>query len=138
MSSSTTTLRLRPELRDQINRLAKRHRRSFSETAQDLMEEALRLRLCPGVYFTDEVAGRIAKVSGTGLAVWEVIRDYLDLRQDEAALRAQFPHLSPAQIQACLLYYGKYREEIDESIAENRGLTWPAIQERLGSLVRQA
>ena len=138
MASPTTTLRLRPKLRDQIARLAKRHRRSFSEVAQDLIDEALRLRTCPGIYFADEPTGRVAKVSGTGLGVWEVVRDYLESGGDEVALRKLFPHLSTAQTQASLLYYSKYPEEIDEAIAENRSLTWDAVQARLGALVKRA
>jgi uncharacterized protein (DUF433 family) len=137
MSSPTTTLRLRTHLRDQISRLAKRHRRSFSEVAQDLIEEALRLRACPGIYFADEPTGRVAKVAGTGLGVWELIRDYLESNRDEAALRKLFPHLSGGQIKAALLYYSKYPDEIDDAIAENRSLTMEAIQEHLGSLVRR-
>jgi len=138
MPSPTTTLRLRPQLRDQISRLARRHRRSFSEVAQDLIDEALRLRTCPGIYFADEPTGRVAKVSGTGLAVWEVVRDYVESKRDEKALRKQFPQLSAAQIQAALLYYSRYPEEIDEAVAENRSLTWDAVQTRLGALARRA
>ena len=138
MASPTTTLRLRPQLRDQIARLAKRHRRSFSEVAQDLIDEALRLRTCPGIYFADEPAGREAKISGTGLGIWEVVRDYLEAERDERALRRLFPQLSAAQIQACLLYYSRYPEEIDEAITENRGLTWDAIRTRLGALAKRA
>jgi uncharacterized protein (DUF433 family) len=137
MPSPTTTLRLRPKLRDEVARLAKRHRRSFSEVAQDLIEEALRLRSCPGIYFADEPTGRVAKVSGTGLAVWEIVRDYAEADRDEAALRKLFPQLSSAQLQASLLYYSKYPEEIDEDIAENRSLTWDAVQARLGALVKR-
>lgn len=77
MASPTTTLRLRPQLRDQIARLAKRHRRSFSEVAQDLIDEALRLRSCPGIYFADEPTGRVprspapASASGRSFAtIW--------------------------------------------------------------------
>lgn len=137
MPSPTTTLRLRPKLRDEVARLAKRHRRSFSEVAQDLIEEALRLRSCPGIYFADEPTGRVAKVSGTGLAVWEIVRDYAEADRDEAALRKLFPQLSSAQLQASLLYYSKYPEEIDEDIAENRSLTRDAVQARLGALVKR-
>jgi hypothetical protein len=77
MATPTKTLRLRPELRAEIERIARRSRRSFSEVAQDLLDEALRMREVPGVYFANEPAGREAKVAGTGLGVWEVIRDYL-------------------------------------------------------------
>ncbi len=78
MTTPTKTLRLPPGLRGEIDRIARRARRSFSAVTQDLLEEALRMRSCPGVYFADEPAGREAKVAGTGLGVWEVIRDYLN------------------------------------------------------------
>ena len=138
MSGPTTTLRLRPALRSEIARLARRHRRSFSEVAQDLMDEALRLRTCPGIYFADEPDGREAKLAGTGLGVWEVIRDYLELGKNRAALRKLFPHLSTAQVQACLLYYAKHPGEIDDAIEENRQLTWKAVRSRLSSVAKRA
>ena len=137
MSTPTTTLRLRPHLREEIRRLAKRHRRSFSEVTQDLIEEALRLRSCPGIYFADEPAGREAKVSGTGLGVWELIRDYNEIGKNGAKLRKLFPQLSAAQVQAALIYYSRYADEIDEAIEDNRGLTWEAVKVQLGSLVKQ-
>jgi hypothetical protein len=34
------------------------------------------MQACPGIYFADEPAGRVAKMAGTGLGVWEVIRIY--------------------------------------------------------------
>jgi uncharacterized protein (DUF433 family) len=115
----TKTLRLRPHLRAEIERMAKSTRRSFSEVAQDLLEEAVRLRECPGIYFANEAAGRVAKVSGTGLGVWEVINTYQGVRGSLRRLRRWHPHVSPAQLKAALLYYERYRDEIDGAIAEN-------------------
>jgi len=122
MTTTTTTLRLRSGLRTQIARLAKRQRRSFSEMAQALMDEALRIRDCPGIYFADEPAGREAKIMGTGLAVWELIQHYQDVHRDERALQKLFPSLSSAQCRAALLYYAKFPAEVDALIAENRRL----------------
>ena len=116
----TKTLRLRPRLRADIERMAKRARRSFSEVAQDLLEEAVRLRECPGIYFTDEPTGRVAKVSGTGLGVWEVIDIYRGFGGSQRRLRRWHPHLSPAQLKAALVYHERYREEVDGAIEENR------------------
>jgi len=99
--------------------MAKRARRSFSDVAQDLLEEAVRLRECPGIYFADEPAGRVAKVSGTGLGVWEVINTYQGVRGSLRRLRRWHPHLSPFQLKAALLYYERYRDEVDGAIAEN-------------------
>lgn len=134
----TKTLRLRPELRAEIERIARRTRRSFSEVTQDLLEESLRMRECPGIYFSEEPAGREVKVAGTGLGVWEVIRDYLAARRDERRLRKSFPQLSEAQVKACLLYYRKYPQEINAQIAENAALTPEAVEAKFPGLVRTA
>src|SRR5215510_13531151 len=72
----TTSLRLRSGLRAYLEELADRSQRSVSDVAQQLLEEAIRTRECPGIYFAEEPAGRTAKIMGTGLGVWEVMRDY--------------------------------------------------------------
>lgn len=123
MTTPTKTLRLRPQLRAEIDRIARRSRRTFSEVTQDLIEEALRVRECPGIYFADEPGGREVKVAGSGLGVWEVLRDYLAAGRDERALRKSLPQLSAAQVKACLLYYRRYPREIDAEIRENAALT---------------
>ena len=138
MTTPTKTLRLRLQLRAEIDRTARRSRRTFSEVTQDLIEEALRMRECPGIYFADEAGGREAKVAGSGLGVWEVLRDYLAAGRDERALRKSLPQLSPAQIKACLLYYRRYPQEIDAEIRENAALTRGAIQARFRGLVSPA
>ena len=120
--SSPSSIRFRPWIRQQVQRTARLSRRPFSEVVQDLLEEALRMRQCPGIYFADEPAGREAKVAGTGLSVWEVIRDYLAEGRDETKLREALPHLTPAQIVelACVVgYYRGWPKEIDELIADN-------------------
>jgi len=65
----TTSLRLNSGLRAYLEALADRSRRSLSDVAQLLLDEAIRLRECPGIYFADEPTGRTAKVMGTGLGV---------------------------------------------------------------------
>lgn len=117
--SSPRSIRFRPWISQQIDRLGRRSRRAFSEVVQDLLDEALRMRQCPGIYFAEEPASRVAKVAGTGLAVWELIRDYLGERCDETRLREALPQLTPAQIKAALLYYRAWSDEIDALIADN-------------------
>ncbi len=138
LNTSTTTLRLRAPLRAEIARIAKRTRRSFSEVTQELLEEALRMRECPGIYFAEEPGGREAKIGGTGLGVWEVVQDYLASGKNIRLLKRAFPQLSEAQFKACLLYYHKYPREIDEQIAENAALTREAVEAMLPGVVRRA
>ena len=96
------------------------------------------MRECAGIYFADEPAGREAKVAGSGLGVWEVLRDYLAAGRDERALRKALPQLSAAQVKACLLYYRRYPLEIDAEIQENAAVTPRVIQAMFRGLVSPA
>lgn len=138
MATPTKTIRLRPRLRTQIEQIARRARRSFSEVAQDLLEESLRLRECPGVYFADEPAGRVAKVAGTGLGVWEVMRDYRAVKGSDKRLRKILPHVGPRELKAATLYSEKYPAEIDARIFEDAELTLAVLRARYPGLVRRA
>ena len=132
----TTSLRLRSGLRASLEELAERSQRSVSDVAQQLLEEAIRTRECPGIYFTEEPAGRTAKIMGTGLGVWEVMRDYLAAGEREDRVREAFPQLSPAQVSAARNYFLRYRNEIERRIAENAALTPEGVVARYPGLVR--
>ena len=93
------------------------------------------MRHCPGIYFADEPSGRTAKIGGTGLGVWEVVRDY-SKDQDIDRIRKAFPQLSQAQITAALMYYGRYRDEVQAQIDANAALTPEAIEKQHPGLVR--
>lgn len=130
-----TTMRLRRSLRKDLEATAARNRRSVADVAQELLEEALRMRQCPGIYFADEASGRTAKIGGTGLAVWEVMGDF-SKGQDSGRIRKAFPQLSQAQVTAALMYYTRYREEVQSKIDANAALTAETIESRYPGLVR--
>lgn len=130
-----TTLRLRRSLRDDLVAAAERSRRSVADVAQELLEEGLRMRVCPGIYFADEPSGRTAKVGGTGLGVWEVLRDFCR-DNDLDALRRTFPDLTQAQLTAALMYYRRYSEEVQRQVEANARLTPEALEKEFPGLVR--
>jgi uncharacterized protein (DUF433 family) len=99
------------------------------------LDEALRIRQCPGIYFGDEASGRTAKIGGTGLAVWEVVRDF-SRDQDAGVIRKAFPQLSQAQVTAALMYYNRYRNDVQARIDANAALTPEAIERQYPGLVR--
>jgi uncharacterized protein (DUF433 family) len=131
----STTMRLRQSVRAHLEAWAARGRRSVSEVAQELIEEGLRMRECPGIYFASEPAGRTAKIAGTGLAVWEVLRDYVQDRDIERVHRA-FGQLSRAQVTAAAMYYGRHPEEIRREVEANAALTPEVLEQRHPDLVR--
>jgi len=131
----STTMRLRQSVREHLEAWAARGRRSVSEVAQELIEEGIRMRECPGIYFASEPAGRTAKIAGTGLAVWEVLRDYVQ-DQDLERVRRAFGQLSQAQITAAVMYCSRYPEEIRRETEANAALTPEALARRHPGLVR--
>jgi uncharacterized protein (DUF433 family) len=131
----STTMRLRRSVREHLEAWAVRGRRSVSEVAQELIEEGLRMRECPGIYFASEPAGRTAKIAGTGLAVWEVLRDYVQ-DQDIERVRQAFGQLSQAQITAAVMYCSRYPEEIRREVEANAALSPEVLEQRYPGLVR--
>lgn len=91
--------------------------------ATETVSEAERLRRVPGIYFADEPAGRVAKVAGTGIDVWQIIGAYQDEGGDAALLAEAFHWLTPAQLRAALDYYAAFPEEIDLRLAEEALIT---------------
>lgn len=130
-----TTMRLRQSLRRELEATAALNRRSVTDVAQELLHEGLRMRQCPGIYFADEPSGRIAKIGGTGLGVWEVVRDF-SRDGDTGRIRTAFPQLSQAQVTAALMYYSRYRDEILAKIDTNVALTPEMIEKQYPGLMR--
>lgn len=128
-------MRLRQSLRERLEDYAARSRRSVSDVTQELLDEAIRMRDCPGIYFATEPSGRTAKIHGTGLGVWEVLRDYVHDR-DTDKLRRAFDQLSGAQLAAALTYYARYPNEIDREVSENESLTPEVLAKLHPGLIR--
>ena len=128
-------MRLRQALRRDLEAAAARAGRSVSDVAQELIQEGLRMRECPGIYFATEPSGRTAKISGTGLGVWEVLRDFVG-DEDLDRVRRAFSQLSSAQITAALIYYKRYPDEIRREVEANAALTAEVIEQRYPGLVR--
>lgn len=124
------SLRLPEETLREIEQLAKETGRDFSTIAKDLLMEAIKMRRCPGIVFTEGVSGRRAKMGGTGIEVWEIIFTYKSVGKDLKRLKKGYHWLSTEQIRAALSYYSIYPQEIDQLIDQNESWTKKRIQER--------
>jgi hypothetical protein len=96
--------------------------RSASALAEELIDEGLRMRRHPLVVFRAGPAGRRAGLVG-GPDVWEVVAGVVG--GDVApALRVKrgvdLFALRPEQVEAALVYYAEFTEEIDAQITANR------------------
>jgi uncharacterized protein (DUF433 family) len=130
MSSIQKSLRLPEETVKEVESLASSAGTDFSGLARDLLEEAVKLRRCPGITFADGPAGRRARIAGTGIEVWELIATFRGLGEDYENLKEAYHWLSEQQIRAALSYYALYPKEIDKKITSNEEMTEDKVRKR--------
>jgi uncharacterized protein (DUF433 family) len=83
---------------------------------RDLLEEALRMRRCPGIVFVDGPTGRRPVLAGAGLEVWEVVKAYRDCGEDFKKLKETLDWLSPRQLRDAFHYWHLYPEEVEKKL----------------------
>jgi uncharacterized protein (DUF433 family) len=118
MTSRPVSLRIPEDVRTVIDDVARRSRRPFSSVANEMLEEAVKMRRIPGIYFVDRASGRTACIQGTGLGVWEIIRDFRDMGESWDAIREGYHWLSENQLRSALAYAQAYPKEIDTQVRE--------------------
>lgn len=122
MKTVQRSLRIPGDVAKAIQEAADAAEKDFSAVANELLEEAVKMRRCPGILFADGPTGRRARLAGTGVEVWELIATYLSLKKSFARLRRAYHWLSEAELRAALGYFAAYPEEISRRIARNE--TW--------------
>jgi hypothetical protein len=116
--SAPFSMRLSKRMQTLIDREAKRTGRSRGAIVEALAEEALRMRLFPGIGFKGRDWDRRAWVMGTALDVWQIVDAHKDIGSVEHM--AAGGSASERQIRLALDYYEMFPEEIDAAIADNR------------------
>jgi uncharacterized protein (DUF433 family) len=97
---------------------ARRTGRSKGAVVEALADEALRMRLFPGIAFRGTDWDRRAWVMGTAFDVWQIVEAYQDIGSVERM--ADDGSASERQIGLALAYYKQFPDEIDEAIAEDK------------------
>ncbi len=100
--------------------------------ATQTLSEAEKMRLVPGVYFMDEPAGRVAKIAGTGLGVWEIIDGLRREDGDIEGLKLGFHWLSDEQFEAAFRYAQLFPQEIEARLAIEDEITPEYLREKVG------
>lgn len=116
--SKVVSVRLKDDQVRRLERLARRLDRTPSETAARLLEEALRREEFAFIEFRNSPAGRQAYVTGSSLAVWEVVwllRHY----GDDVKAVAQHLQWPEVRVMAALRYADAYRDEVEAAIEDN-------------------
>ena len=130
MAGVQKSLRLPAETMKEIEQMAKETGQDFSNVTKDLLQEAIKMRRCPGILFAEGTNGRRARVAGTGIEVWEVIATYRSVKEDFKRLQKVYHWLSAEQLKAALGYYTIYQQEIDRLIEQNERWNEEKVRER--------
>jgi len=124
------TIRLPEPLEEELaHEFARRGVKEWSSGVVDLLQEAVRTRRVPGIFFVDSITGRRPVLAGTGLDVWEVIATWKVVDRQEEKLRQAYPWLTAVQLRAAMTYYRFYPEEIDQRIALDESWTPERVRE---------
>jgi len=129
MGAIQKSLRIPQKTVEEIERLARETGQAFSSITKDLLAEAIKMRRCPGIVFTDGLTGRKARVAGTGLEVWEIIATYIGVKRNFNRLQKAYHWLTEQQLRAAIGYYTLYREEIDRQMEQNESWSKEKITE---------
>lgn len=111
-------MRLSKQMEALVDLEARRTGRSKGAIVEALADEALRMRLFPGIAYRGVDWERRAWVIGTALDVWQIVDAYHDIGSIERMVEGG--SANEHQIQLALSYYERFSSEIDAAIAENR------------------
>ncbi|HEX3691999.1 MAG TPA: hypothetical protein VHU13_01540 [Solirubrobacteraceae bacterium] len=116
--SAPFSMRISKSLEAHVEREAQRTGRSKGAVVEALADEALRMRLFPGIAFRGTDWDRRAWVMGTAFDVWQIVEAYQDIGSVERM--GEDGSADERQIRLALGYYERFPEEIDQAVAENR------------------
>src|SRR4030042_3084080 len=136
MATMQKSIRIQEKTLKEIEKISKDSRREFSAVTNELLEEALKMKRCPGIVFTVGTTGRQARLAGRGIEVWEVIATYKGIAEDFARLSKAYHWLSEQQLRAAIGYYAVYTDEIDTLIKQNEEMDTKQIHEKYPFLAK--
>lgn len=116
--SAPFSMRISKSMETLVENEARRTGRSKGAIVEALADEALRMRLFPGIAFRGTDWDRRAWVMGTAFDVWQLVEAHRDIGSVDSM--AEDGSASDRQIRLALAYYKQFPEEIDQAIAENR------------------
>jgi uncharacterized protein (DUF433 family) len=131
MAAVPKTVRIPEEVLRPIEDECRRTGRDFSAVVNERLLESNKMRRIPGVVFVDSPSGgRVARVAGTGIEVFEIVQAYRSVESSWPRLREAFDWLSENQLRAAIAYAEAYPDEIEELLRRDEQWTPETIWER--------
>ncbi|MCP4267891.1 MAG: DUF433 domain-containing protein [Candidatus Brocadiaceae bacterium] len=136
MSTIQKSLRLPGELVKELESITNDSGKDFSTVTKELLHEAIKMRRCPGIVFTEGVRGHRARIAGTGIEVWEIITTYHNINKSLKRLQKTYHWLTEQQLRSAIGYWKSYPDEIDALVTQNENWTEEHINEKYPFLTR--
>jgi len=130
MASVQKSIRLQEDIVKEIEQLARERGRDFTAMTNELLQEAVKMKRCPGIVFTDGTSGRRARIAGTGIEVWEVIGAYKSVGNDYDRLRKAYNWLTDQQLRAAVGFYQAYPEDAESLLERNDAVNAESVRKR--------
>ncbi len=131
MSAVPKTVRMPEDVLGPIEDECRRTGRDFSTVVNERLLESNKMRRIPGILFVDSPSGgRVARVAGTGLEVFEIVQAHRSVENSWQRLKESFHWLSDTQLRAALAYAEAYPEEIQQRIRRDEQWSPEAVWER--------
>ena len=131
MAAVPKTVRMPEDVLAPIEEECRRTGRDFSTVVNDRLREADKMRRIPGIVFADiPSGGRVARVAGTGLEVFEIVQAHRSVENSWPRLKESFAWLSDNQLRAAIAYAEAYPEEIEEHIRRDEQWAPQTVWER--------
>lgn len=135
MPTSKKSLRIPHETARALEEISRESGVDFSTATNQLLDEAVRMRRCPGIVFTQGASGRRATVAGTGIDVWEIVSTSASVGRDPARLRAAYHWLTDGQIRSALSYAELHPQDVEARRRRSEAWTEATLRRRHPALI---
>ncbi len=123
MPTIQKSMRIPEETIKELQTITEESGKDFSAITNELLQEAIKMRRCPGIIFNEGVSGRKAGIAGTGIEVWEIIAGYKSVDQDFQRLCSSYHWLTQQQLKSAIGYWKIYPDEIELLMSRNEDRT---------------
>lgn len=135
LATAKKSLRIPREIAEAVEDISRESGVDFSTATNQLLDEAVRMRRCPGIVFTQGPGGRRATVAGTGIDVWEIVSTLASVGRDRSRLSKAYHWLTDGQLRAALAYAELYPDEVEARRRRSESWTEATLHRRHPALV---
>jgi uncharacterized protein (DUF433 family) len=119
--SPTVNIQLSEEMERAMSAVARERGQDTDTLVTELVSEAYKMMVVPGIVFADGPAGRRARIAGTGIDVFEIVQAYLAEDRDRMQLAAAYHWLDDLQLDLALDYFRRFPDDVRPFLAGAEG-----------------